>query len=173
MYYGLIFFCSLWTTCWIGGFLLGHFWILWWISWWTMISGFLWWISWWTMMDLMMDYDGFSGYMMLRLIYVSSIGDFKHISESMTCGLFRTHIIWWIGYENTSLDGMEAKVFAAVFFSSILQYFLPTESISQLVMLWVIMLVITTYIFSHIWPDLSGMMKKSLLWWELMIIDEQ
>ena len=35
-----------------------------------------------------MDLWIYSGYMMLWLIYASSLVIFKHISESMTCGLF-------------------------------------------------------------------------------------
>ena len=129
------------------------------------------------LMDNLLNYDGsHDGLWWILWIYDATsdlcfIGDYKHISESMTCGLYRTLFICWFGY--FSVDGLDAKLLMLCLFPAHKNYQhitkMLSESISQLVMLWVTMLMITIYISSHIWPDLSGMMKKSLLWSDLMI----
>ena len=57
---------ALWFTCWNGGYMLGPFWFF--LLDFILNYDYGWWISCWTMIDLMMDYDGYYGYMMLRLI---------------------------------------------------------------------------------------------------------
>ena len=51
-----------------------------------------------------------------------------------------------------SLDGLDAKLLMLCLFPAHYKNYqhMPSESISQLVMLWVTMLMITIYIFSHI-----------------------
>ena len=56
---------------------------------------------------------------MLWLIYASSLVIFKHISESMTCGLFGLLYIDEMVMKILHWKAWKAYFFAAVFFSSI------------------------------------------------------
>ena len=154
---------------------LGIFWILWWISWWTMISGFLWWISWWTMMDLMMDYDGYSGYMMLRLIYVSLVisSIFPRAWPAGCLGLvlfdeLDMKILHWMAWKPNFLLLCFFPTYISVLYAC-------RDYYSQLVMLWVIMLVITSYIFfTYLTWFIRNDEKKSAKirlddWWTVML----
>ena len=135
---------------------------------------------WFFFMDNLLDYDGsHEGLWWSLWIYDATadlcfIGDFKHISESMTCGLYRTHFICFELDMKILIGWLGCQIIDAVSFSSTLQNHMPTESIIQLVMLWVTMLMITIYIFfSYLTWFIRNDEKKSAKirlddWWTVM-----
>ena len=134
-----------------------------------------WWITCWTMMDLMMDYDGYFGYMMLRLIYVSLVilSIFPRAWPVGCIGLFLFVDL------DFSVDGLDAKLLMLCLFPAHYKNYqhitkMPTKSISQLVMLWVTMLMITIYIFLISDLIYQEWWKKSAKirlddWWTVML----
>ena len=150
----------------------------------------IWCYGWLWMMDIMLNYDGsHDGLWWILWIYDATadlcfIGDYTHISESMTCGLYRTLIFTYglyriIFFSWIFLSGwLGCQIIDAVSFSSSLQK-IPAHAFrvyfSQLVMLWVTMLMITIYIFfSYLTWFIRNDEKKSAKirlddWWTVML----